>query len=76
MPSSSRSSILLPPTPQLSQSSPYLHAHSFFLFLSMATPTAYASSQARGRTGGAAAHLLGSELHLCPAQQLAATPDP
>ena len=50
--------------------------HSFFLFLSMATPTAYASSQARGRTGGAAAHLLGSELHLCPAQQLAATPDP
>ena len=54
----------------------------FFLFLFMATPVAYGSSQAEGGIGAAAASLhhshshTGSEPHLRPTLQLAATPDP
>ena len=53
----------------------------FFFFLFRATPAAYGSSQARGRTGAVAASLCpshgntGSELPLRPVLQLVATPD-
>ena len=55
---------------------------SFFLFLFRAAPTAHGRSQARGRTGVAAARLhhshshAKSELHLQPTPQLSAMPDP
>ena len=50
----------------------------FFFFCLMATPAAYGSSQAKGRTGAAAAGLhpsnsnAGSEPHLLPTLQLVA----
>ena len=56
---------------------------SYILFLLfMAIPVAYGSSQARGQIGAAAASLhhshsnARSELHLRPAPQLMAMPDP
>ena len=54
----------------------------FVVFLSKAIPTAYGSSQARGRIGATDAGLhhshsnIRSEPHLRPTPQLAATPDP
>ena len=54
----------------------------FFFVFSRAAPTAHGGSQARGLIGAVAAGLrqshsnLGSELHLRPAPQLTATPDP
>ena len=56
--------------------------NSFFFCLFRAAPAAYASSQARGQIRAAAAGLQHSnsnarfELHLQPALQLMATPDP
>ena len=56
----------------------YLFIYLFF----RAAPTAYGDSQARGRTGAAAADLhhshsnAGSELHLRPRLHLMATLDP
>ena len=53
-----------------------------FFFLFTATPAACGSSRARGEIGAAAAGLhhshsnMGSQLHLRPAVQLVATPDP
>ena len=63
----------------------YLDARSsvffFFVFLQL-QPTAYGSSQARGRIGAVATGLhhshsnAGSKLHLQPIPQLTAMPDP
>ena len=62
---------------------PFLFFFFFFFFcLFRATPTAYGSSQVRGRIGATAANLhhshsnLGSEPGLRPTPQLMATPDP
>ena len=59
----------------------FIYLFIFIFSLSRATPTAYGGSQARGCIRAVAAGLyhshsiVGSELHLQPTPQLAATPD-
>ena len=75
-------SLVLNPQSHNGNSQRFFFFFFFFFVFFRSTPVAYGSSQARGPVGAVAANLhhshrkVGSKLHLCPAPQLVATPDP